>query len=205
MKLVVVAKTHQVLQQALLVDGGPAVTDLQAAPVGLAGHQAVALEQAAGQHLGDWRLVGCCAQQLRRRRVLAALDVKPVQAQAVELLHRLAVEQFGVEQPHAHRRLHYSAAPGRLVQVCTQVRQHGSGISKHRVVEAVEVELERLALDDVGRFAGHGDVRQRHLRFAAWPKPAELKSSPNISAQKRQRSRQPEFGALGLAGDRVQK
>src|SRR2546422_274591 len=47
-KLVVVAKAHQVLQQPLLVDLRAGVADLHAAPVGLAGDQAVAFEQVAG-------------------------------------------------------------------------------------------------------------------------------------------------------------
>ncbi len=42
MKLVVVAKTHDVLQQAGLVNLRAAVGDLHTAPIGLARHQAVA-------------------------------------------------------------------------------------------------------------------------------------------------------------------
>lgn len=43
-EFVVVAKTHQVLQQAGLVDGAPGIADLHAGPVGLSGDQTVAFE-----------------------------------------------------------------------------------------------------------------------------------------------------------------
>lgn len=42
MKLVVIAKTHQVLQQALLVDGRARIGNSHAPPIGLARDQAIA-------------------------------------------------------------------------------------------------------------------------------------------------------------------
>jgi len=45
MEFVVVAKAHQVLQQAALLDLRAAVADAYAAPVGLAGDQAIAFQQ----------------------------------------------------------------------------------------------------------------------------------------------------------------
>ena len=56
MKLVVVTKTHQILQQTFLLNGRAGVTDLHASPVGLPCDQAVAFKQVAHQHFRHWRL-----------------------------------------------------------------------------------------------------------------------------------------------------
>ena len=85
MELVVVAKTHDVLQQTFLVDLCAGIADLHAAPVRLARDQAVAFEQVAHQHLRHGAFVFCLrrsAQQLRRGGVMVALHVQPVQVQA---------------------------------------------------------------------------------------------------------------------------
>ena len=52
MKFIVVAKTHDVLQQTGLVNLRPAVADADTAPVGLTGHQTIAFEQMADQSFG---------------------------------------------------------------------------------------------------------------------------------------------------------
>jgi len=54
-KLIVVAKTHDVLKQAGLVNLCAAVTDADTAPVGLACDQAIAFQQIAEQCLCDRR------------------------------------------------------------------------------------------------------------------------------------------------------
>ena len=102
MKLVVLAKAHQVLQQTGLLDLRPAVADLHAAPVGLARDRAVAFEQVAGQHLAHRLLAKSGAQQLGGRRVAAAFHIESVQIQAVEFLHRFAVEHVRQQQLHAN-------------------------------------------------------------------------------------------------------
>ena len=56
-KFIVIAKTHDVLQQTCLVDLRAAVADADTAPVGLAGHQAIAFEQMADESFGHWLLV----------------------------------------------------------------------------------------------------------------------------------------------------
>ena len=77
MKLVVVAKAHDVLQQAFLVDLRAGVADLYAAPVGLAGDQTVAFEQVAGQRFLDRGFVKLGKQQLGLGCEMQALHVKP--------------------------------------------------------------------------------------------------------------------------------
>ncbi len=170
-ELVVVAEADQVLQQAGLVDLGPAVLDAHAAPVRLPRHQAIALEQVAGERFRDGGFAVVRMQQFRGGGVVRALHIQAVQQQAVEFLHGLAVEHLGQHQFHAHGRLAVRTAPRGLADVRPDARLHFRGIRESRVVEAVQVELERLALDDVGRLAGHGDVRERDLRFAAQVQP----------------------------------
>ena len=58
-----------------------------------------------------------------------------------------------------------------------------------RAVEAVQVELEGLALDDVGRFAGNGEVRDGQLRLAARVEPAQFEGGPEVGAEEGQGAR----------------
>ena len=51
-KLLVVAKAHDVLKQTRLVDGRPAVGDADAAPIRLPRHQTIAFEQMADEGFG---------------------------------------------------------------------------------------------------------------------------------------------------------
>ena len=203
MKFVVIAKTHQVLQQSLLIYRSAGVADLHAAPVRLPRDQTVALEQVADQHLGHRCFVGQHLEQLRRRREARAFHIQPVQAKTIELVNRFPVKQFGRHDPYAYRRSAIGAAPHRLTEVGAQTFLDGIEVDKAAVVEAVEVELERLALDDVVAFAGHREVRQRHLRLATQIEPAELIGRPHVRPQKRRRSHQPELGAF--AGARYRK
>ena len=56
-KFIVVAKTHDVLQQTSLVYLRPAVVDADTAPVGLTRHQTIAFQQVTVKRLCDWRFV----------------------------------------------------------------------------------------------------------------------------------------------------
>jgi hypothetical protein len=148
-------------------------------------------------------LIGQHLEQLRRRREARALHIQPVQAQTIKLVNRFLVKQFGRHDPEAYRRNAIGTAPHRLTEVGAQTFLDGVRADKAAVVEAVEVELERLALDDVVAFAGHREVRQRHLRLAAQIEPAELVGRPHIGAQKRRRAHNPQLGAF--AGARYRK
>gem|GEM_PF-6611219 len=201
-----VAKAHDVLQQALLVDCRTGVADAHAAPVGLAGDQAVALEQAAAQGLGDGRLVKGGAQQLGLGLVVLAVDVQPVQIQAVELLQWQGVEHLGVYHLHADRGLVGRAAPYGFADIGQQLGPHLIGRAKAAVVEAVEVELEGLALDDVGCFAGNREAHQRDLGLAAQVEPGDFIGRPQVGAKKGQLvGLQADLVALGLAGQREEQ
>ena len=57
MKFIVVAKTHDVLQQTSLVNLRPAVADADTAPVGLTRHQTIAFQQVTVKRLCDRRFV----------------------------------------------------------------------------------------------------------------------------------------------------
>ena len=121
-----VAKAHDVAQQAFLVDGRAGVADLHAAPVGLAGDQAIALEQVADQGFGHGRVVVVGLEQVGARRVVAAFDVQAVQVQALQFLHLLQLEGILGDDTHAGRRLaHGGAAPQGLVDVLAQALLHG--------------------------------------------------------------------------------
>ena len=61
----------------------------------LAGDQAIAFEQVAGQHFLDRLFAERRGQQLGGRRVMRALDVEAIQAQAIEFVDRLGIELLG--------------------------------------------------------------------------------------------------------------
>ena len=196
-----VAKTHDVLQQPFLVDLRAGVANLHAAPVGLAGHQAVAFEQVAGQHLGHRGFVKLGFEQIGRRLVAGAFHVQAVQAQAVQFVHGFLVKQLGCNQLDPHRGGVGRAAPHGFADVGTQAGLHLAGIAKAGVVEAVEVELERLALNDVGRLARDGEVHQRHLGLAAQVEPRHLKRRPQIGPEKGRNIGNADLGPLARAWD----
>ncbi len=205
-KFVVLAKAHQVAQQAGLVDLRAAVGNLHAAPVGLAGDGAVALEQMAGERLLHGLLVKSGGEQLRRGRAVAvAGNVQPVQAQARQLLHALGAKVFGQRQPHACARLHGAAVPDGSVHVGQQALTHFIRAGKARAVVAVQVELERLAFDDVRALARHRHMRQRHLRLAARVQPREFVGRPHIRPHKRRLPGQAQLRPLGRARQRLQQ
>ena len=201
MEFVVVAKAHQILQQAFLLDLGAAVLNLHAAPVGLAGYQAVAFEQVADQGFGDGGFIMAGAQQLWRGGVLGAFHIQPVQQLAIHLMHLLGVEFFHFQQVHTHAAFLVVAAPCGFGQVGAQACQHFAGVGKAAVVEAVQVELEGLALDQIGRFAGDGEVHQCHLRLAAQIEPGQLESRPQVCAKERWVAACADFLTLGQAGN----
>ena len=185
MELVVVAKTHQVLQQALLIDGRTGIADLHAAPIGLARHQAVALEQITDQYLAYRPFFSHGGQQIGRGLVAGAFHIQPVQVQTVEFKDRLAVKEFRGRQFDANRGQHHRTAPHRLIHVMSQAGQNGGGIVKAGIVKTVQIELEGLALNDVVALAGHHEMRQRHLGLAARVEPAQLERRPQVGTKKR--------------------
>ena len=206
MEFVVVAEAHQVLQQAFLVDLRAAVADLHAAPVGLARDQAVALEQVADQGLGDGAFFMVGAQQLRGGLVLRALHIQAVQQQAVELLHHFLVEAVQADDLHADASLLLAAAPQRFGQVGAQACLDFGRVGQAGVVEAVEVELERLALDEIGGLAGNREMHERHLRLAAQVEPGQLEGRPQVGAEEGHLSAlNADFFALGRAGQGEQQ
>ena len=93
-------------------------------------------------------------------------------------MYLLGVEFFKLQQLHTNAALASAAAPCGFGQVGAQARQNFAGIRKAAVVEAVEVELEGLALNQVGRLARDGEVHQCHLWLAAQIEPGQLKRSP---------------------------
>ena len=205
MKLVVVAKTHDVLQQAFLVNLVAAVRDLYAAPVRLSGHQTIAFKQVADQGFGHRGFFGVDAQQLGRGLVPSAFHIEPVQAQTIELVHRLGVKLLGHQQLDARTCLHHAPRPDGGADVGAQTIAHLIDGFKTGVVEAVEVELEGLALHNVGALCGNREVHQCHLRLALGVEPGDFKRRPQISPKKHRTTGHTDLVALGLARYREQQ
>ena len=57
-EFIVVAKTHDVLQQTSLLYLRPAIADADTAPIRLTCYQAIAFQQVAVERLGYWCFVG---------------------------------------------------------------------------------------------------------------------------------------------------
>ena len=174
MEVAVAAEAHQVTQQAGLIDLRAGVADLDGGPVRLPGHRAIALEQVGHQRLLHRLFVELCGQQLRGRQVVLAVQVQAVQVDAVEFVDGLGIEAIGKDQ------LDPDALTAGGAEVVHQVAAHLVGTFEARHVEAVEVELDRLALHDPGRFAGHGQLHQRHLRPAPRGQPGQLEGRPEV-------------------------
>ena len=85
MELIMLAEADQVLEQAFLVDLRTVIADLHAAPIGLAGHQAIRLQQVRYQGFFHWQVVEVGFQGFRLRRIVVDLDVQAVQQMAFQL------------------------------------------------------------------------------------------------------------------------
>ena len=116
-------------------------------------------------------------------------------------MHGFLVKQLGCNQLDPHRGGVGRAAPHGFADVGTQAGLHLAGIAKAGVVEAVEVELERLALNDVGRLARDGEVHQRHLGLAAQVEPRHLKRRPQIGPEEGWDIGNADLGPLVCAWD----
>src|SRR5690625_2344455 len=120
-----------------------------------------------------------------------------------------------MEQRHVNRR---TGNPGEITLECLDYLLAGIEAG---LVEAVEIELPRLRLDQVGRVGGQTKTRHGDLGLAAGIEPADLESVPLILAHKRQlvlldtqRSaaldtwngiKQPGIVVLGIAGRLTQR
>ena len=184
-KVVVIAKADDVAQQPGLVDLRAGVADLHAAPVGLAGDGAIAFQQAAGQCFFHRLLVEGGRQQIGRRAGHGlAFDVEAIEVEAVQLVHRLAVEVFRRDEAHADRGLHRPALPDGGAHIDLDAAPHLGGVSDARAVEAAQVKLEGFAFDDVRALARHHDVGDGQLRLAAQVEPRQLEGRPQVGAKK---------------------
>ncbi|MNT52242.1 hypothetical protein D3C72_1892580 [compost metagenome] len=98
------------------------------------------------------------------------------------------------------------AAPYGFAEVGHQLSAHIARAGKAAVVEAVEIELEGFALDDVGCFAGDGEIHQGHLWLAPQVEPRDLIRRPQVGAKKRQPVvLQSDLGTLGRARQRKEQ
>ena len=128
-------------------------------------------------------------------------------------MHGFAVEQLRQQNGDANGRGHSLSTvcvsarltPNAFAQISPQHRFYRFCVGKAGVIKAVEVELEGLAFDDVGRVARHGKVGQRHLRFAAQIEPAQLKSGPHVGTHERGRACNADLGTLARAGNGKQQ
>jgi hypothetical protein len=198
-KLIVVSKAHDVTQQTRLVNLRTGVADAHTAPIRLARDQAIAFEQIAGQGFSGGRFVEIGRQQLGIGLVLVALQIQTVKTETIQLMHRLAVKALGQHQLHTHTRFDGFAMPNARAQVLTQTRLQLGHIVDARVVETVQVQLERFALNDVRGLCRHGDACQSHLGLTACVEPAQLIRRPQVSTKKWRLCGDTNFVAFGLA------
>ena len=89
---------------------------------------------------------------------MRAFQVQSVEVKAIEFMHGLFVEILRQDQLHTDTRHDISALPNRSAQVFAESCLHLHCISKHRVVKTVEVELDRLTLDNVSGFSRNGNA-----------------------------------------------
>jgi hypothetical protein len=131
--------------------------------------------------------------------VIVDLDVEAVQQEAVQFAHLQLAEVFRQGQRRVHRR-----AEG-VRQVVAQQGQQGVRVGQAGLVEGIQVQLERLRFDDVGRIGRRRDGRDRHLRLAAHVQPRQFVGIPDVDAEEGQGAGQAEFVALLLARDGKQQ
>ena len=143
-------------------------------PVGLAGDQAVAVEQVAGRHLAHRLFVGVIFSSSGAQGVLRAFDIQAIQAQAIKLVHRFLVGTAPAPasaphlEPGAARRLQSGGAQALCAPLASAMR--------------VPLKLLRYSLNDLlsRGWAFHAMVK---WAIATWglPRrfgPVEIASAP---------------------------
>lgn len=101
-EFIVLAEAYQVAQQRLAVQPRAGVADLHAAPVRLAGDQAVGFQQMTAQGFAD-DVAGVGAQDLRAGRVVVHLDVQLVDAFASQFGDGFAAKLLRQHDVDAYR------------------------------------------------------------------------------------------------------
>ncbi|MNI53467.1 hypothetical protein D3C73_1083000 [compost metagenome] len=194
-ELGVLAVADQVAQQAGTIDLRAAITQADGGPVRLAGNRAVGLQQGRDQGLLHQH-VGIGRQVVRLRRAIA-VDVH------VKTVDQLAQRRLA-QRRQAERDLDRGTGAGR--KVGDEALAQGFGAVQTGAVERVQIQLERLRLDQPRRGARHLHGGDGDLRFATRVEPAQLEGVPAVVADERQRGLvEADLGAGADAGDGKQQ
>ncbi|MCY1434427.1 hypothetical protein D9M71_504870 [compost metagenome] len=194
------AEADDVLEQARVIQRRATVLHRHAAPVRLAGDRAVGLEQMAVHALLDNARIIATQQFRPWMLVVADADIQFVDAHARQGHDAFALDILETANAHPHR------LAGSRRQVLGQRRLKARGIGKRRLVQGVEIELERLRLDDVRRIRRNAEFADRHHRLARRQQPGQLEAVPEVHAFVRQGlSRQAQLRPLRGARDREQQ
>ena len=193
-KLVVLAEGDDVAQQSCTVDRPAAIADDQHAPIRLAGDQAIRFEQVRVERFFDDGCVGG-AQQPWRGFVSVDGNIEIVQQLAVRVgddcLRSLA----------KRLQIDIDSASGGGREVAGERSRDGVNIGERRLVERVQIELERLRFDQVRAVGGHAKTADGDDGLAFFVQPGKLVGVPDVFSDKRQGGRiDGDFAALDLAG-----
>lgn len=193
------AEADQVGQQAGVVQRPALVLDDHATPIRLPGNRAVGLEQVAVYGFFNHPLRAAAQQLWLRLCVVADGNVQRIDAQTGQRHHPLGLDLC--QRAHLHPNRLARCRRQVLRQACLQLVEGGEDC----LVQRVEVQLERLGLDDVGRIGRNGELTNRHHRLARRQQPAQLKAVPVIHTVPRQGlGGNTQLGPLGRTRDREQ-
>ena len=125
----------------------------------------------------------------------------------IEIIDALALEDFDgrwsrrSDLPHDK----LDRATGGGGQIRTQHAAYLVNIGETRLVQTVEIELERFRFDQVWRTGGYAELANRHLRLAALIQPGQLVRIPDIDAVKRQSRAETQRVTAAHSRDRKQQ
>jgi hypothetical protein len=191
----VVAERDEVAQQRRAIDARARVADRDARPVRLPGHGTVRF-----QEIRDEGFVGLSGRGRKQRGIgrPVAFDFDGFR---VDRLAAKTAERERVEL-RWRRQQDFDGAAGGIRQIALGALAQRVRARETFLVEAREIELERLRFDDVRRRRREAELGDGDLGLAARVEPRKLVGVPDVDAVERQRIADAERFALRSARDR---
>ena len=194
----VIAERNEITQQR--GRGNPAADVLHhhARPVRLSGNRTQAAEQMGVQGLTHRDRIGRDLEHVRTPVVDLALDIESVERTPRQLADRLG-RLVRIDQVDDHGRTCCHS------QIRRQGGDHFGTCTEHGLRKRVQVQLERLALYQTRRIAGHAKLQNGRLGATLRVQPGQFVTGPDVLAVERQRTEDSDGRALVAAFDRTQQ
>ena len=188
---------QDIAEQRRVIQCGPAVVQPQRCPIGLTGYWAQRTQEVTVQPL----LRHICGRALQHTGVGLPPGPAPGSAVNAQPIGLSARQSRVIGGEYCQRNL--TARGG--TDIPHNTGQGGSLIVKHRVVEGIQIQLERLGLHQVRRAGGNGETPYSGQRLVLAIQPGQLVGMPDVNALEGKLLGQTQRSAPFAAGDGIKQ